>query len=197
MRCRHRVPGLCFPAFVCGTRQEETVNNGSMGFAQRAPSGSRALVWHRALRCRLCPGRALGPAFLLSPAAVFAFWGGVSGRAARRTALPGAGCSPLFAAGRGIPGEGEARHLSRVSSRERAQWEFGIQVLAIAYLGAASLSSQILSSICACSSLGSRGSCSLWQQGCERRPGPPWPRKPPCVPHLGSSRSFTLAMERT
>lgn len=69
-------------------------------------------------------------------------------------------------------------------------------VLAIAYLGTASLPSQILSSICACSSLGSRGSCSL--QGAVSQGQVSWPQQPPPrAPHLGSSRSFTLAMERT
>lgn len=68
-------------------------------------------------------------------------------------------------------------------------------LLAISYLGAASLPSQILSSICACSSLGSRGSCSL--RGGVSQGRLSQPQQPPRAPHLGSSRSFTLAMERT
>lgn len=73
---------------------------------------------------------------------------------------PGLAEAPLL-----LPGEaslGKGRHLDRVTVWERA-WE----VLAVTYLGTTSLLSQILSSIWACSSLGSWGSCSLWQDGCE------------------------------
>lgn len=69
-----------------------------------------------------------------------------------------------------LPGEaslGNGRHLDRVTVWERAWEELGTQVLAVTYLGTTSLLSQILSSIWACSSLGSWGSCSLWQDLCE------------------------------
>lgn len=55
----------------------------------------------------------------------------------------------------------------RITVWERAWEELGTQVLAVTYLGTISLSSQILSSIWTCSSLGSWGSCSLWWDGCE------------------------------
>ena len=56
------------------------------------------LAWWRALRCELFLGGALGPAFLLALAAVFALWGGVSGGATGHATLPRAGQSPLLAA---------------------------------------------------------------------------------------------------
>lgn len=73
------------------------------GFCAASAEQLRALARRRALRCKLFPGGALGPAFL-APAAVFAFRGGVSGGSAGRAALPGAGRSPLLAA---VPGEGK------------------------------------------------------------------------------------------
>lgn len=57
-----------------------------------------------------------------------------------------------------LPGEaslGKERYLDRVTVWERAREELGTQVLAVTHLGTTSLLSQILSSIWACSSLGS------------------------------------------
>lgn len=69
---------------------------------------------------------------------------------------PGLAEAPLL-----LPSLGKGRHLDRVTVWERAWEELGTQVLAVTYLGTTSLLSQILSSIWACSSLGSWGSCSL------------------------------------
>lgn len=59
-----------------------------------------------------------------------------------------------------LPGKASLEK-GRVTVWERAWEELGTQVLAVTYLGTISLS-QILSSIWACSSLGSWDSCSLW-----------------------------------
>lgn len=178
MRCRHCVPGLCFPAFTRGTRQEEPVENRGTAFEHRAAP---------------CTGLAMGSMVQA-----------LSGQRSRPR-FPAGPCSSLCFLGRGLRGHCWAHSPPRgwpqppVCLQVRCPWEregtsagsaagkgcggdFGTWVHAIAYLGATSLSSQILSSICSCSSLGSRGSCSLWWDMREPQPCPPRPQKTPPAP---------------